>query len=60
MQQVCRALASRSVTEKREAQAHCRELLQLKRQRQGVEAQEHAERVSRVCETLNDPPGGTD
>ena len=60
MQQVCRALASRSVTEKREAQALCREWLQLKRQRQGAEAQEHAERVSQVCETLNAPPGGTD
>lgn len=60
MQQVCRALATGSVTEKREAQALCHGWVQLKRQRQGAEAQAHAERVSQVCESLNETPGATD
>ena len=59
MQQVCRALASGSVTEKREAQMLCHGWVQVKRQREGAEAQAHAERVRQICESLNETPSAT-
>jgi hypothetical protein len=55
MQSVCRALTSTSEAEKRKARLTCHDLLLVKRLRDGDDARMHADRVEKVCKTLDEP-----